>query len=216
MTENATRGSLRATDRSRVRRHPERASFDRATVHAILDESLVCHVGIVRHGTPAVIPMGFGRRGDDLILHGSPGSGLMKALAAGEPVCVTVTLLDGLVMARSAFHSSMNYRSVMVFGRCRTVDDVAEKRAALNALTDHLLPGRSREARPMSDQELAGTLVLALPIEEASAKVRVGPPSEPEEDASFPVWAGVVPLALTRGEPIPVPDLEPGLKAPRA
>ena len=180
------------TERTRVRRLPERATYDRATVHAILDEGFLCHVGFVVDGQPYVIPTGYARVGDTLFLHGSTGSRL--GLRPGMDVCVTVTLVDGLVLARSAFHHSMNYRSVMAIGRTRPVTDPGEK-----------------EGDP---RELAATAVLALPLAEVSAKVRTGPPQDDEPDYALPIWAGVLPLALTPGEPAPDPVLDPSIPAP--
>jgi nitroimidazol reductase NimA-like FMN-containing flavoprotein (pyridoxamine 5'-phosphate oxidase superfamily) len=204
------------TARTRLHRKPVRGSYDRAEAYAILDEALVCHAGFVLDGQPFVIPMVFARAGDRLILHGAPASRLLKAGAAGLPVCVTVTILDGLVLARSAMSHSMNYRSVMVLGHAVAVDDPAEKRAALASVVDHVVAGRSGEARPPNDKELAATLVLALPIEEASVKRRTGPPCDDEEDLSFPVWAGVVPLALRAAAPEPDPAAVPSLPVPAA
>ena len=191
--------------RARLRRKPERGSHARAVVDAILDEGLVCHVGVVIDGRPVVIPMSYTRDGGRLILHGAAGSRLIRALAAGCEACVTVTLLDGLVIAHSAFDSSMNYRSAVVFGRARTIDDAAEKRRALDVLTDHLIPGRTGEIASPTANELAATVVIELPIEEASAKTRSGPPSEPEPPIPPGVWTGVVPLRLTALAPQPAP-----------
>ena len=197
-----------ATERTRVRRLPERAAYDRETVHAILDDGFVCHVGFVVDGHPYVIPTGYARAGETLYLHGSTGSRL--GLRPGEPVCVTVTLVDGLVLARSAFHHSMNYRSVTVLGRARPVTDPREMEAALRAFVEHVIPGRSDEIRGGDRRELAATAVLAVPLREVSAKVRTGPPKDDEEDYALPAWAGVLPLALTAGEPEPDPRLQPG------
>jgi nitroimidazol reductase NimA-like FMN-containing flavoprotein (pyridoxamine 5'-phosphate oxidase superfamily) len=196
------------TERTRLRRLPERAAYDRETVHAILDEGFVCHVGFVVDGQPYVIPTGYARADETLYLHGSTGSRL--GLRPGMPVCVTVTLLDGLVLARSAFHHSMNYHSVTVLGRTRPVTDPREKEAALRAFVEHVIPGRSDEVRGVDRKELAATAVLALPLQEVSAKVRTGPPKDEEEDYALPVWAGVLPLALIAGEPQPDPRLRPG------
>ena len=196
------------TERTTVRRLPERAAYDRETVHAILDECFVCHVGFVVDGHPYVIPTGYARAGETLYLHGSTGSRL--GLRPGEPVCVTVTLVDGLVLARSAFHHSMNYRSVTVLGRARPVTDPREMEAALRAFVEHVIPGRSDEIRGGDRRELAATAVLAVPLREVSAKVRTGPPKDDEEDYALPAWAGVLPLALTAGEPEPDPRLQPG------
>jgi uncharacterized protein len=200
------------TERTRVRRVPERASYDRATVHAILDEGFICHVGFVADGQPYVIPTGYGRVGETLYLHGSTGSRL--GLRPGTDVCVTVTLVDGLVLARSAFHHSMNYRSVMVIGRTREITGPDEKEAALRALVDHIVPGRSDEVRGGDRRELAATVVLALNLREVSAKVRTGPPMDDEPDYDLPIWAGVLPLALTPGVPEPDPVLDPSVPTP--
>jgi nitroimidazol reductase NimA-like FMN-containing flavoprotein (pyridoxamine 5'-phosphate oxidase superfamily) len=200
------------TERTRVRRLPERATYDRATVHAILDEGFLCHVGFVVDGQPYVIPTGYARVGDMLFLHGSTGSRL--GLRPGMDVCVTVTLVDGLVLARSAFHHSMNYRSVMAIGRTRPVTDPGEKEVALRALVEHIVPGRSDEVRGGDLRELAATAVLALPLAEVSAKVRTGPPQDDEPDYALPIWAGVLPLALTPGEPAPDPVLDPSIPTP--
>jgi nitroimidazol reductase NimA-like FMN-containing flavoprotein (pyridoxamine 5'-phosphate oxidase superfamily) len=195
------------TPRTTVCRLPERATYDADTVRAILDEGIVAHVGFVHDGQPYVMPMAYGRDGDWLILHGSLASRLLRTLAAGAPVCVTVTLLDGLVIARSAFHSSMNYRSVVVLGSAQPVEDPAEKRRALDRLVEHLVPGRTAEARPMTDTEVKRTLVVRIPLREASAKVRTGPPVDDEEDYTLPVWAGVLPLVTAPGAPEPDPRL---------
>ncbi len=200
------------TERTRVRRLPERAAYDRATVHAILDEGFLCHLGFVVDGQPYVIPTGYARVGETVFLHGSTGSRL--GLRPGMDVCVTVTLVDGLVLARSAFHHSMNYRSVMAIGRTRPVTDPGEKEAALRALVEHIVPGRSDEVRGGDPRELAATAVLALPLAEVSAKVRTGPPKDDEPDYALPIWAGVLPLALTPGEPAPDPVLDPSIPTP--
>jgi hypothetical protein len=201
------------TERTRLRRLPERAAYDRDTVHAILDEGFICHVGFVVDGQPYVIPTGYARAGETLYLHGSTGSRL--GLRPGMDVCVTVTLLDGLVLARSAFHHSMNYRSVMALGRTRPVSDLAEKEAALRALVEHIVPGRSDEVRGGDHRELAATAVLALPLAEVSAKVRTGPPKDDDPDYDLPIWAGVLPLALTPGAPVPDPVLDLSIPTPR-
>ncbi|MBI5069093.1 MAG: pyridoxamine 5'-phosphate oxidase family protein [Deltaproteobacteria bacterium] len=202
------------TLRTTHRRLPDRGSHERDVIEAILDEGLVCHVGFAHEGQPYVIPMSYARMGDRLVLHGAPGSRLLQELGAGAPVCVTVTLLDGLVLARSAMHHSVNYRSVVLLGRASAVQDEAEKRAALRAIVEHVVPGRSAEARPPSEAELGATLVLAVPIEEASAKVRAGPPKDDEEDHALPCWAGVLPLSLSTGTPVPDPRLRPGTPVP--
>jgi nitroimidazol reductase NimA-like FMN-containing flavoprotein (pyridoxamine 5'-phosphate oxidase superfamily) len=185
-----------------VRRLSARGSYDRALVHAILDEALVCHVGFVLDGQPFVIPTAFARVGEDLYVHGAVKNRMLGALASAVGVCVTVTLLDGLVLARSAFHHSMNYRSVVVLGQAREVRGDAEKRRALEALVDRLQANRSRAARAPTEKELRVTRVLALGLAEVSAKTRSGPPLDDEDDFSWPCWAGVIPLRLVPGEPI--------------
>ena len=200
------------TERTRVRRLPERAAYDRATVHAILDEGFLCHVGFVAGGQPYVIPTGYARVGETVYLHGSTGSRL--GLRPGMDVCVTVTLLDGLVLARSAFHHSMNYRSVMALGRTRAVRDPEEKETALRALVDHIIPGRSDEIRGADRRELAATAVLALPLDEVSAKVRTGPPEDDDPDYDLPIWAGVLPVSLTPDDPVADPVLDPSVPTP--
>jgi uncharacterized protein len=193
--------------RTTVRRLAERGRYDGATAHAILDEGLVAHVGIATDDGPVVIPMLYGRHGDRLLLHGSPASRLLRGGAKGTELCVTVTLVDGLVLARSAFHHSMNYRSVVVIGTATAIQDVGDRRAALEALVDHIVPGRMPDVREPSDKELRGTLVLALPLDECSVKVRTGGPKEEPEDMDLPVWAGVIPVTTAYGLPIPDPDL---------
>jgi nitroimidazol reductase NimA-like FMN-containing flavoprotein (pyridoxamine 5'-phosphate oxidase superfamily) len=192
---------LPPTARTTVRRHPERAHYDRASVEAILDEGLVAHVGLAVDGQPYVIPMVFARVGEALYLHGSAASRLLRALSGGAAVCVTVTLLDGIVLARSAFHHSMNYRSVVVVGRAVPVSDGAERDRALAAMVDHAVPGRSAQVRPPDGKELAATLVIRVPLDEASAKVRTGPPIDDDRDLDLPVWAGVLPVRLVVGDP---------------
>ena len=199
----ATRpATLPVTDRTRVRRLPARGVFDRAALYAILDEAFVCHVAFAVDGQPYAMPTGYARIGDALYVHGSAASRMVRQLSSGVDVCVTVTIVDGLVLARSAFHHSMNYRSAVVLGRARLVTERDEKLAALRGFTDHVVPGRWAELRPITDQELKGTAVLTLPIEEASAKVRTGGPLDDAEDLRWPVWAGVVPLTTTAGEPV--------------
>lgn len=192
---------LEMTDRTKVRRLPKRGNYDRETIHAILDEALVCHVGFVVDGAPVVIPTIHWREDDTLYVHGSAASRMLRSLKGGVDACVTVTLVDGLVLARSAFHHSMNYRSVVVFGKAREVTG-DEKISALDSLVEHVMKGRSRDVRPPNEIELKQTMVLALPLAEASAKIRTGGPVDDEEDYALPIWAGVVPLTLTRGEPI--------------
>src|SRR5271168_4601148 len=184
------------TERTQLKRLPKRASYDQAQIHAILDEGFLCHVGFVLDGQPYVIPTGYARSGEQLYIHGSAASRMLRTLAQGVDVCVTVTLLDGLVLARSAFHHSMNYRSVVVLGRAVAVTDIAEKRRVLAALLEHVLTGRSGQAREPNDKELAATLVLALPLTEASAKIRRGPPLDDEADYALNYWAGELPLHL--------------------
>ena len=189
------------TERTTVKRLPARGVYDRDTVYAILDEGLICHAGFVVNGSPVVIPTIHWREGDTLYFHGSAASRMLRSLRSGVETCVTVTLLDGLVIARSTFHHSMNYRSAVIFGTAREVTDREEKLRALDALVEHVLPGRSDEARGPNEKELRQTMVLALPIDEASAKVRTGGPIDDDEDYSLPIWAGVIPLRLAYGQP---------------
>jgi nitroimidazol reductase NimA-like FMN-containing flavoprotein (pyridoxamine 5'-phosphate oxidase superfamily) len=203
-----------ATTRTRLKRLPKRGSYEREEVYRILDEGLVCHVGFVAGGEPFVIPTGYARVGDDLYIHGSAASRMLRSLAGGVRVCVTVTLLDGLVLARSAFHHSMNYRSVVVFGTASVVESVEESREALRAFTERMIPGRWSEVRPPDESELRQTLVLKLPLSEASAKVRTGPPIDDEPDYQLPVWAGEIPLRLTAAAPVPDPRLTPEREPP--
>ncbi|MGH9275384.1 MAG: pyridoxamine 5'-phosphate oxidase family protein [Acidimicrobiales bacterium] len=195
---------LTQTDRTKVRRLAERGRSDRAIVDEVLDEAYIAHVGFVVDGQPRVLPMTYGRDGDVLYLHGAVGNAMLRASADAE-VCVTVTLLDGLVLARSAFHHSMNYRCVVLFGTATKVTDEAEKRRAFDAVVEHVLPGRSEVARRSNDAELRSTLVLRLPIDEGSAKVRAGGPKDDPEDMDLPVWAGVVPLRLVPSAPVQEP-----------
>ena len=202
------------TGRTAVRRKPQRARYGRADVHAILDEAYFCHVGFVDDGRPVVIPVNHWRIGDSLHFHGSPASRLMKVLCAGAEVCVTATLLDGLVLARSAFHHSVNYRSAVIFGRAREVTDPAAKRAALAALIERIAPGRWAEIRRPTDDEVRATRMAALALDEASAKVREGPPVDAEADHALPVWAGIVPLRLAAGAPVADDRLDPAIPLP--
>jgi len=213
MTEVASPAVITPTERTKVRRLAERGRYERSLVHEILDEAYIAHVGFVVDGEPRVLPMTYGRIDDVLYLHGAVGNAMLRA-SAGAEVCVTVTLLDGLVLARSAFHHSMNYRSVVLLGTATKVEDEAEKRQAFDAVVEHVLPGRSSVARPSTDSELRATLVLRLPIEEASAKVRTGGPKEEPEDLDLPVWAGVVPFRLTPSAPVQDPEQAPGLPVP--
>lgn len=191
------------SERTRVRRAPQRGTYDFETIAAILDLGQVCHLGIALDGQPSVIPVNYGRDGHSLLIHGSTASRLFRALADGAPCCCTVTLVDGLVLARSAFHHSMNYRSVVAYGTATQVPDEG-KWDALRVISEHLLPGRWDDVRPPSERELKGTMVLSLPLDEASAKTRTGPPVDDEEDYQLSCWAGVVPLRVQTG--IPVPD----------
>jgi nitroimidazol reductase NimA-like FMN-containing flavoprotein (pyridoxamine 5'-phosphate oxidase superfamily) len=193
------------TTRTKLRRLPKRGTHDRPTIDAILDEALISHVGFVHDGKPAVIPTLHARVGDEVLIHGSAASRMLRALATGIDACLTATLIDGLVLARSAFHHSINYRSVVLYGTARLVEEPDERERALEAFTERLVPGRWAEVRWPTRKELKATTVLRLPIEEGSAKVRSGPPIDDEPDYALDVWAGVVPLTLTRG--VPVPDL---------
>lgn len=193
---------LAPTDRTRVRRLAERGSFDAGLINAIVDEALICHVGFAVDGCPWVVPTIHARIDDRLYLHGAPANHMLRSIDEGVEACVTITLIDGLVLARSAFHHSINYRSAMIFGAAHAVTDDDEKRAALGALVEHVVPGRSVDARPPTDNEMRKTLVLRLPITEASAKVRTGGPIDDTEDLSMPVWAGVVPCAIEFGTPV--------------
>jgi nitroimidazol reductase NimA-like FMN-containing flavoprotein (pyridoxamine 5'-phosphate oxidase superfamily) len=206
---------LRRTQRTTLKRLPQRGSFERQQINEILDEGFICHVGFVVNGEPVVIPTGYARAGDALIIHGSQASRMVRQLGQGIDVCVTVTLIDGLVLARSAFHHSMNYRSVVVFGRARVIEERAEKMSALTALSDHMIPGRWDEVREPTDRELQLTTVLSIPLSEASAKVRTGPPVDDEEDYELPVWAGVIPLEMMANEPVPDPRLGTNTPAPK-
>ncbi len=194
--------NLIPTLRTRIVREPQRAVYDRDVIHQILDAAFLCHVGFVVDGQPFVIPTSFGRDGDVLYIHGSAASRMLRNLDQGVPVCITVTLLDGLVLARSVFNHSMNYRSVVVLGTATLVADLAEKLAALRALTEHIIPNRWDDSRQPNEKELKATSVLRIPIAECSAKVRVGPAVDDEEDYSFPTWAGVIPLETTVGAAI--------------
>lgn len=202
------------TLRTRLVREADRAVYDREAVYRILDEGFLCHVGFVVDGQPFVIPTSYGRSGDNLLIHGSAASRMLRQMKEGVPVCVTVTLLDGLVLARSIFNHSMNYRSVVVLGKATLVDDPVEKLEALRLLSEHVIPGRWAESRQPNERELKATSVLRLPIEEFSAKVRQGPVVDDEEDYSFPTWAGVVPLEMKTGQPIDDARLVPGQTVP--
>ncbi|KIF06439.1 hypothetical protein PL81_07515 [Streptomyces sp. RSD-27] len=205
------------TERTVPSRSRQRARYDRETVHAILDQGYLCHLGFVRDGAPVVLPTLYGRVGEALYVHGSTGS--RPLLAAGRedpglPVCLTVTHVDGLVLAKSAFHHSVNYRSVVVHGTARQVTDEAERRRALDALVDQVVPGRSADSRPADARELAATAVIRLDLDEVSAKVRTGGPNDDAEDLGLPFWSGVVPVAPAYGTPVPAADLDPGIAVP--
>jgi nitroimidazol reductase NimA-like FMN-containing flavoprotein (pyridoxamine 5'-phosphate oxidase superfamily) len=202
------------TKRTRVTREPDRGVYDRETVYQILDEGFLCHVGFAVDGQPFVIPTSYGRKDSNLYIHGSAASRMLRQLKQSVPVCVTVTLLDGLVLARSVFNHSMNYRSVVILGKAKLVDDADEKLSALRILAEHILLGRWDDARQPNDRELKATSVLRLPIEEFSAKVRTGPPIDDEEDYSFPTWAGVIPLEMRTGSAINDPRLDPAPAVP--
>lgn len=206
--------TIQETQRTRLRRIPKRGVFDRETIYSILDEGLVCHVGFVIDGRPFVIPTGYARIGDRLVIHGSSASRMLRNLADGVEVCVTVTLLDGLVLARSAFHHSVNYRSVVIFGKATAIVNDDEKTKALEAFTEHVIPGRWSDVRWPNELELKATTVLSMPIDEASAKVRTGGPVDDEEDYELDVWAGVLPLALTTSTVIPDERVNPEIGAP--
>ena len=207
--------TFQKTERTTLKRLPARGVYNRELVYQILDEGFICHAGFAVAGRPFVIPTGYARANDQLYIHGSQASRMLRTLKSGLDVCVTVTLLDGLVLARSAFHHSMNYRSVVVFGQAVLVDE-SEKLAALLAFSEHVIAGRWADVRQPTEQELKATTVLALPLDEVSAKVRTGPPLDDEEDYELPVWAGVIPLGLVvSGAPIPDPRLKLGVEPPR-
>jgi nitroimidazol reductase NimA-like FMN-containing flavoprotein (pyridoxamine 5'-phosphate oxidase superfamily) len=209
-----TTGTFERTKRNRVVRMPERGHYDRESVYGIIDEALLCHVGFAQEGQPFVIPTLHARLGDRLLLHGATTSRMLKHLQAGNPVCVTMTIADGLVLARSVFHHSINYRSVVLFGQGTLITDPDEKMSALAAFTDRLMPGRWDDAREPNRKEFKATSVVAIPIDSASAKVRVGPPKDDEEDLGLPVWAGVVPIRQVVDVPQPAPDLRDGVAVP--
>jgi nitroimidazol reductase NimA-like FMN-containing flavoprotein (pyridoxamine 5'-phosphate oxidase superfamily) len=190
------------TAKTRINRLPKRGQYDRETIYQILDEALICHVGFVENGQPYVIPINFARLDDTIVLHGAKASRLLKHIEAGNPVCIEATIVDGLVLARSVFHHSVNYRSVVLFGTGRSIEGSGEKMAALEAITEHLIPGRWKEARIPNRKEMNATRVVGIKIEEASAKVRVGAPLDEAEDYALPVWAGVLPLEETPCTPI--------------
>ena len=202
------------TDKNRVRRLPQRGHYDRETVYSIIDEALICHVGFVQDGMPFVIPTIHARDGDSLILHGAKASRMSKNIQLGHTVCVTITLLDGLVMARSAFHHSMNYRSVVLFGKGRLVEDEQEKMRCSEILTKHLIPGRWEDARQPNKKELNATSFVSILIDSATAKIRTGPPGDDDEDYQLPVWAGVLPIQPQFATPVDDPLLNEGIPVP--
>ncbi len=203
-----------ASPRTTVRRHPERGVYDRAVINAIIDEALISHVAIVENHQPFVIPVIHTRVKNTLYLHGSRGSRLLKALAAGQPACVCITIIDGLVLARSAMHHSMNYRSVVVIAKGFEVTDRDEKARIFDLLVEHVIPGRSREIRSPNISEIDATMLVGLPLDEASAKIRNGPPIDNAEDVDLPWWAGVIPLGVCAGEPVAAPDLSSKISTP--
>jgi uncharacterized protein len=214
MSDRTTERAAPPSERARVRRLPERGAYDRETIDAILDEALICHLAWVQDGEPRVIPTIHARSGDTLYIHGSNASRTLRSTKGGASVAAEVTLLDGLVLARSAFHHSMNYRSVVVYGHAREVTDADEKFAAQRALVDHVAHGRADDARLPNQRELDQTTILAIPIEEASAKIRTGPPKDDAEDMDLPIWAGVLPIRTIPGAPEPDPDLPGDVEPP--
>ena len=206
--------TITQTERTKLKRISKRGNFERETIYQILDEAFICHVGFTVDEKPFVIPTSYARIEDNLMIHGSAASRMLKNLKAEIEVCVTVTILDGLVLARSAFHHSMNYRSVVIFGKAKLIDDEQEKFAALKAFTEHIIPNRWAEIRPPSPNELKGTMVLSIALNEASAKIRVGNPVDDEEDYELNVWAGVIPLNLAVGKPIADDRLKEGIDVP--
>lgn len=208
----ATNNTL--TERTKVKRLPARGEYDRETIYSILDEGFICHVGFIVDGQPYVIPTGYARIGDNLYIHGSAASRMLRNLSTGVDVCVTVTLVDGLVLARSAFHHSINYRSVVILGKAELVEDREEKDKVLEAFTEHVIPGRWAEIRWPNDLEMKATSVLKLPIDEASAKIRTGGPKDDDEDYEMNIWAGVLPLKVTPGDPIRDEVLPDGIDVP--
>jgi uncharacterized protein len=206
--------SFTPTGRTQVRRYPNRAVYDKAQVYGVLDEGFLCHVGFVADGQPFVIPTGFARSGDQIYIHGSAASRMLRTLHQDVDVCVTVTLVDAFVLARSGFHHSMNYRSVVVLGKARLVTDREEKLNALRSFTNHIVPGRWDEVRPPTDKELKATTVLALPLNEVSAKMRTGGPIDDDEDYALPIWAGIVPVRTQMGEPVSDGRVPAGIPAP--
>ena len=205
---------IKPTEKTKLKRIPKRGNFERETIYKILDEAFICHIGFVMNEQPFVIPTSYARIGDNLVVHGSAASRMMREMSKEIEVCVTITLIDGLVLARSAFHHSMNYRSVVILGKATLIEDEQEKFDALKAFTEHIIPNRWEEIRPPNSKELKGTTVLSLPINEASAKIRVGNPVDDEEDYAMNVWAGVIPLKLTTGQTIADERLKEGIEIP--
>lgn len=205
---------IKQTERTKLKRLPKRGAFDRETVYKILDEAFVCHIGFTVEEQTFVIPTAYGRKGDTLFVHGSAASRMMREMSKGIDVCITVTLVDGLVLARSAFHHSINYRSVVIFGKAEIVTEESEKNEALFAFTEHLVKGRWAKIREPNSKELKGTTVLKLEINEASAKMRMGNPIDDEEDMNLDVWAGVIPLKIQAEKPIDDSLLKEGIEAP--
>lgn len=214
MTAHQELPDFQPTERTRLRRLYYRAVYDRKTVYEILDAGFLCHIGYVIDGQPYVTPTAYWREGDRVYWHGSSASKMLRQLEKGVPVCFTVALLDGLVLARSGFHSSINYRSVMAFGTAETVEDDAKKLAALEAFVERVTPGRWAELRPVAKQELKATTVMSMTLDEVACKVRTGPPADDEEDYGLDVWAGVVPVTTVIGKPVDDPRLKPGVAAP--
>ena len=206
--------SLASTGRTRIGRKPERGSYDRETLNSILDAGIVCHLGFSIEDRPFVIPTTYARRGGSVLFHGAPAARLFRQMKNGREICLSVTVLDGLVLARSVFHHSLNYRSVVLFGVASEITGLEEKREALRAITDHLAPNRWEEARKPTDGEVRATSVFSLPISEGSAKIREGPPVDLEEDMDYPVWAGCMPFRTVLGSPEPDPALFPGAHLP--
>lgn len=218
MTKSQTGGGVTAefdkTERTAVRRVPQNATYDKETIYKILDEAFVCHIGFIADGKPVVIPTAYGRIGDKLYIHGAPASRMLRSLSGDIDICVTVTLLDGLVLARSAFHHTFNYRSVVIFGKAEQITERAEKIQALYAFSEHIIEGRWQDVREPNEKELSGTLVLSVPLNEVSAKVRGGPPEDDPQDLDLPIWGGVIPLTLVADQPISDPKLPSGIKTP--
>jgi uncharacterized protein len=205
---------IKQTERTKLKRIPRRGSFDRDTIYAILDEAFICHIGFEANGQTFVLPTAYARDGDHLLIHGSAASRMMREMAKEIDICITVTLLDGLVLARSAFHHSMNYRSVVIFGAAQIIEGESEKERALHLFTEHIIPGRYKNVRPSSSKELKGTTVLKLEINEASAKIRMGDPVDDPEDMDMDCWAGVLPLKIIAGDPIDDSQLKKGIDKP--